>query len=178
MAEKRSHKCGHPTADGGPCRFPVSNEGELCHQHRNDDPSVGGRPRKDFTDEQVKQIEKLASFMSQEQIADFFGVTSRTLRTRLKEDPELQTVYRKGRARAIAGVASGLLERALAGEPRATEFYLQTQGGWTKRRKVEHGGEIKGGDRHVHVYLPDNERDDDVPDAVHQRVSGNGADAS
>ena len=100
-----------------------------------------GRPRKTLGDDQIKQVEKLAAVMTQEQIADFLGISDRTLRRRMSEDQEVLSAYARGRARAIAGVATNLLQQAQGGNVRAMEFYLKTQAGWKETQVQEHTGD-------------------------------------
>lgn len=89
-----------------------------------------GRPRRELTDEQVKSVEKLSAVLTQEQIADFLGVTDRLLRRRIVDDPRVSSAYKKGRANAV-GVAGGkLLELVNKGNLGAICFYLKCQAGW------------------------------------------------
>jgi len=88
------------------------------------------RPRIDLTDDQVVQVEKLAAVLTQEQIADFLGISERTLRNRIKDDERVLAAYARGRARAIHGVATNLVQQAEEGNVNAAKFYLETQAGW------------------------------------------------
>lgn len=99
-----------------------------------------GRPRLDLTPEQKEQVEKLAAVLTQEQIADFLGISERTLRNRITDDPEIAAAYARGRARAIGNVAKGLLQQAIEGNVRAMEFYLRTQAGWEETTVAKHIG--------------------------------------
>lgn len=99
-----------------------------------------GRPRREITPEEEAQIEKLASVLTQRQIADFLGMSHETLRTRMLENPDLRVRYDRGRAKAVAGVGSTVLQRALAGDPIMARFYLITQGGWKERQDIGVGG--------------------------------------
>ena len=96
--------------------------------------------RKDLTDEQVIQIEALASVLTQGQIADYFGMSDGTLRKRMYEYPEVAEAYARGRARTIGGVAKNLVNRAMAGDHNAQQFYLLSQGGWRISHSLEHTG--------------------------------------
>jgi len=103
------------------------------------------RPRKTLTDEQTAQVQKLAAVMTQEQIADFMGISDRTLRRRMREDENVLSAYARGRAQAIATVAASLLKQAQSGELRAMEFYLKTQAGWkeTSRHEIVQPEDVK-----------------------------------
>lgn len=98
------------------------------------------RPRKDITNEQVAQIEKLAAVLTQEQIGDFLGMSDRTLRRRLLDDERVLSAYQKGRAASIAGVATNLLKQARDGNTTAAIFYLKTQAGWKETAAHEISG--------------------------------------
>lgn len=88
------------------------------------------RPRGALTAEQIAQLEKLAAHLTLEQIADFFNVSSRTLRRRMHNDARILSAYKKGRAAAIDEVARSLLDLAKAKNLTAIIFYLKTQAGW------------------------------------------------
>ena len=119
------------------------------------------RPRKDITAEQVAQVEKLAAVLSLDQIADFLGMSPRTLDRRLVDDERVATAYSRGRAASIAGVATNLLKQARDGNTTAAIFYLKTQAGWKEAQQVEHsgpgGGPIETSAK-VAVYIPENGR--------------------
>jgi hypothetical protein len=92
-----------------------------------------GRPRVELTDEQVVSIEKLAAVLSIAQIADFLGIGERTFGDIKDRDERVSAAYKKGKANAIANVAKGLLQRAIAGDNTAAIFYLKTQAQWNER---------------------------------------------
>lgn len=99
-----------------------------------------GRPRKEITDEQIAQVEKLASVLNTAQLADFLGMCENTFLQRRKEDPRIDEAYKKGKADAMAKVGASLLKQALAGNTTAQIFYLKTQAGWRDKVEVEHSG--------------------------------------
>lgn len=121
----------------------------------------GGRPRKELTKEQVEQVGKLAAVLNMDQIADFLGLSERTLRRRFHDDPRVLSAYEKGKAQAIAGVATNLIQQARAGNMTAAIFYLKTQAGWKETDKHELVGE-GGGPIQVtvtrRIVRPDGER--------------------
>lgn len=97
----------------------------------------GGRPPKTLTDDEIIQLEALACVLTKSQLADYFGMTEKTLRAVEERQPEVSTAYRKGRARAIADVGSALYQKAVAGNIPACKFFLQTQAGWSERKTIE-----------------------------------------
>lgn len=88
------------------------------------------RPRKKLTDEQVVELRALSAVLSQEQIADYFGISRKTFYEMLQRDPRVSTQYKKGRSQAIASIAGNLIKQAKAGNTSAAIFYLKTQAGW------------------------------------------------
>ena len=103
------------------------------------------RPRKNLTEEQITQVTALAAFLTIDQIADYFGLSDKTLRNRMAEDPAVSTAYKKGKQRAIADVAGNVLSKARQGDNACMFFYLKTQAGWRETRGIEHSGQIQGG---------------------------------
>ena len=90
----------------------------------------GGRPRTELTEGQIAELETLAAVLNQDQIADYMGIPSRTLRAVLSRDELVSAAYKKGRAKAIGRVAQSLLRSATDGNTTAQIFYLKTQAGW------------------------------------------------
>lgn len=100
-----------------------------------------GRPKKDLTDEQIQQIEKLAGYgLNEDLIADFFGMGDETLRARMKEDPVIMRAYKKGRAVRISEVSFKLQENIDKGDQASIFFYLKTQARWSETVKQEISG--------------------------------------
>lgn len=97
-----------------------------------------GRPPKTLTDEQRAQVEALAAYLSQEQIADYFGIGKTTWFAMLQRDDDLSERYKRGKAKAIAAVAQGLLQKARKGDNAASMFYLKTQAGWRETNQIDH----------------------------------------
>ena len=116
-----------------------------------------GRKRKTLDQDQRAQVEALAAYLSQDQIADYFGITRPTFAAMIERDEDISLRYKKGKAKAIGAVAQGLLQKArgstdAAGKwhpPDTTSaiFYLKTQAGWRETSVHEHtgadGGAIK-----------------------------------
>ena len=97
----------------------------------------GGRPPKKLDDKQIAQVEALASVLTKARLADYFGITEKTFRAVEERQPEVSTAYSKGKAMAIADVASSLYEQAKSGNIQAAKFYLKTQAGWREDAPVE-----------------------------------------
>ncbi|WP_292019912.1 hypothetical protein [Maritimibacter sp. UBA3975] len=88
------------------------------------------RPRIVLTEDQCREVETLAALLNQDQIADYFGIARNTFRAICDRDEEVLARYKKGKAKAIAHVANGLLQKARAGDTTSAIFYLKTQAGW------------------------------------------------
>jgi len=97
----------------------------------------GGRPVKVLTETDVTKLEALACVLTKSQVADYFCMTEKTLRAVEERQPEVNTAYRKGKAMAIASVATSLYDQAMAGNFHAMKFYLQTQAGWSEKRALD-----------------------------------------
>lgn len=95
------------------------------------------RPVITLTVDQVREVETLAALLTQDQIADYLGICRNTFRAILVRDPDVDEHYKRGKARAIAHVANGLLQRARAGDTTCAIFYLKTQAGWRDQGPVE-----------------------------------------
>ena len=105
----------------------------------------GGRPVRVLAETDITKLEALARVLTKSQLADYFGMTEKTLRAIEGRQPEVSTAYRKGKAMAIADVAGSLYEQAKNGNMQAAKFYLKTQAGWREDSPVE-------------LYQPDDDR--------------------
>lgn len=134
---KRTSRCKPPEREEPPevaqleeaqknSRYSVSREG------------IGGRPLTRLTPEQVDKVYVLASVLTLQQIADYFGFSADTFRRMLDRDPRLQRAYRRGLAEAVVSVGTGVILKARSGDARATEFFLKTRGGWVETKGVDH----------------------------------------
>lgn len=92
-----------------------------------------------LSDEQVAQVEALASVLSLEQIADYFGISKPTFYKIMERQPEVAVRFRKGKSKAIVTIGKNLIEQAKDGNLTAIIFYLKTQAGWreTEQKDVE-----------------------------------------
>lgn len=91
-----------------------------------------------LNDEELAQVEALASVLSTEQIADYFGIGRTTFYQVMERQPEVSVRYKKGRSKAIGSVAKGLLQKAQSGDNAAMMFYLKTQAGWRETQNIDH----------------------------------------
>ena len=137
---------GGRNADGTPCRKRVLSARCFAHADAPEpDPDLKpgrGRPRLELSGTEKDLVERLAAFLTQEQIARALGIGEKTFRRRLADDPELRAAYDRGRAMAVAEVGNSLLLNALNGNVTAQIFFLKTQGGWVERTRVEHSGQM------------------------------------
>ena len=78
-------------------------------------------------------VERLAAVLSKSQMADYFGISETTLRAIEARQPEVSDAYKRGKGRAIAGVAGNLINQAQNGNVTAAIFYLKTQAGWKEQ---------------------------------------------
>ena len=81
-------------------------------------------------DEEMSQVEALASVLTSEQIADYFGIARTTFYDIMSRQEDVSVRYKRGRAKAIGLVAKGLLKKAQSGDTTSAIFYLKTQAGW------------------------------------------------
>lgn len=95
----------------------------------------GGRPPVVFTDQQIIELQALSAVLNKSQVADYFGITEKTLREVEKRQPEVSTAYKKGKVKQIASMGSNLVQLAKAGNVSANIFYLKTQGGWKEEQQ-------------------------------------------
>ena len=97
-----------------------------------------GRPPKTLTDEQRAQVEALAAYLSQDQIADYLGTSRPTFAAMIERDPDISLRYKRGKAKAVGAVAQNLIQQARDGNVTASIFYLKTQAGWKETQGVDH----------------------------------------
>ena len=90
-----------------------------------------------LTDEEIAQVEALASVLTTEQIADYFGIGRTTFYQIMERQPEVSVRYKRGRAKAIGSVAKNLVTKAQNGDNAAMMFYLKTQAGWKETTHIQ-----------------------------------------
>jgi hypothetical protein len=96
-----------------------------------------GRPAKTLSDKQRGEIETLAAFLSIEQLADYFGIGRTTFYALAEKDPEILEHYKRGKSKAIAHIAQGLIQKARAGDTTSAIFFLKTQARWRETERHE-----------------------------------------
>lgn len=96
-----------------------------------------GRPAKTLTDKQRGEVETLAAFLSIEQLADYFGIGRTTFFALMERDPEISELYKRGKSKAIAHIAQGLIQKARAGDTTSAIFFLKTQARWRETERHE-----------------------------------------
>lgn len=113
------------------------------------------RPTITLSPEQICEVETLAALPSQDQIADYFGICRNTFRAIRARDEEVDANYKRGKAKAIAHVANGLLQKARTGCTTSSIFYLKTQAGWRETAHVDEAIERTdtGGKDRLKVFL-------------------------
>jgi hypothetical protein len=100
------------------------------------------RPQTNFTDEEITQLEKLSAVLTVAQMADFFGISERGFRLRMKRDARVRAAYKRGKSDAIFRVGGKLLQMAEGGNVTAMIFFLKTQAGWRETEAVPDVSEI------------------------------------
>ena len=112
----------------------------------------GGVAPRVLTDLEIEQIEKLAAYLSVEQVADFIGVGRTTFYEIMERQPEVSVRYKAGRAKVVGVIAQSLISKARDGDTASMVFYLKTQAGWKEKSEVEVTGAIG-------ITIFDNEQD-------------------
>ena len=102
-----------------------------------DKKNKGGRPATVLNDDQLAQVEALESFLTLDQIADYFCIGRTTFHRIMERQEEVSVRYKKGRTNAIGTVAKSLIQQAREGNITAQIFYLKTQGGWKEGNQLE-----------------------------------------
>ena len=88
-----------------------------------------------FDEEDIKEVERLASSLTVAQLADYFKIGLTTLYEVFKRQPLVAESYKKGKAKAVERIANVLQEHAINGGPgnmTAAIFYLKTQARWSE----------------------------------------------
>jgi len=97
-----------------------------------------------FNEDELAQVEALASCLSTEQIADYFGISRTTFYEIRERQPAVSERYKVGKAKAIEEIAGSLVKNAKAGDTASAIFYLKTQAGWKETTVNEHTGKDGG----------------------------------
>lgn len=100
------------------------------------------KPKRDITPEESAQVEAMAAHgHTQEEIAEFLGMSARSFNYKKKENKILIAAYNRGRFKAKNYVASRLWryirnDALTAINLSAITFYLRTQAGWTEKQEM------------------------------------------
>ena len=86
----------------------------------------------------LAKFEALASVLTQEQIGEYFGVSKRTITNEMRRNQKAASAFYRGKAQAVASVASTLLSKAKEGDNACMMFYLKTQAGWRETQNIDH----------------------------------------
>ncbi|NBU53148.1 MAG: hypothetical protein EBS33_02065 [Alphaproteobacteria bacterium] len=101
-----------------------------------------GRSTRVITLEETAQVEAMAAHgHTQEEIAEFLGMSARSFRYKKNENKILIAAYNRGRFKAKNYVASRLWryirnDALTAINLSAITFYLRTQAGWTEKQEM------------------------------------------
>ena len=90
-----------------------------------------------LNDDEIAQVEALASVLTTEQIADYFVIGRTTFYEIMERQPDVSVRYKRGRAKAIGNIAKNLVTKAQSGDNAAMIFYLKTQAGWKETTHVQ-----------------------------------------
>lgn len=97
-----------------------------------------GRPKKEFTEEQLEQIRKMAGYgLARQHIANIFDVCVDTLAKYAGE------VFKKGESEGFGNLLEAAHIRALKGSDRLLEFLLKTRYGLSEKAIIENVGEAQ-----------------------------------
>jgi len=100
-----------------------------------------GRKAKTLSLEQIEQIPKLAAVLNQTQLADYFGMGAESFRRLAKENPEIDSAYKKGVSEAISEIGGSLVAKARDGDLGAMIFFLKCRANWKEKSEVEVTGQ-------------------------------------
>ena len=92
-----------------------------------------GRPPLNLKPEEVEQVERLAAYLNQAQIAAVLGIAEDTFRRIMRENDSVSMAYKRGRASHVGTVAASLLRNATEkNNVLAQMFFLKCRGGWVE----------------------------------------------
>lgn len=86
-------------------------------------------------------VEQYASEgLTEEQVAECFGVSRATIQRRKAEDEAFEAAYKRGQASGIQKVANALFGAAMDGNTTAMIFFLKSRAGWKETNVQEFSG--------------------------------------
>ena len=99
---------------------------------------TAGRPRKDLTDRDIAQVEKLAGYgLTEAAIAHILDLSSRSFRDKKTANARIFAALEKGKAAAEAKVAQAVYMRALRGDMTAAIWWEKTRANRSDRHLVD-----------------------------------------
>ena len=131
----------------------------------------GGRPKVSLTSQELKQLEKMAGFLSQREAAAILGVSENTMTKMIREDESVNTAWQKGRSLANLEVSKSLYKNATQKmNPIAQLFWLKCQSGWVESQPQQERQQIN-----IHYSPAQGRGERDVtpePDRLESNESG------
>jgi hypothetical protein len=96
--------------------------------------------------DQLKTVYALASCLTMDQIAHYFGINPNTMLEIRKKQSEIDRAYKAGLSNVINDIANNLITKAKKGDTAAICFFLKTRAGWRETNRVEQVG------KHEHTH--------------------------
>jgi uncharacterized protein (UPF0262 family) len=107
----------------------------------SEEQNLGGRPKIELTQEEIKELPHLSAHLTTQQIADYFGICRNTFAALRERQPEVFEQYKKGRARKILKLSEKLEDRSMGvdetGCAASLIFGLKALGEWSEKQVIE-----------------------------------------
>ena len=88
-------------------------------------------------------VEQYASEgLTEEQVAECFGVSRATIQRRKAEDEAFEAAYKRGRYSGVQKVANALFQSAINGNTTAQIFFLKSRAGFKETAVTEFSGDM------------------------------------
>lgn len=105
------------------------------------------------TEFNLAEVEELATRgLNQAQIAEYFGVSAKTVSDHKKYD-DFATALKRGQAKGISAVANALFKKAKDGDVTACALYLRARAGWEVTKNIKQ--EITQENRNIELTKKD-----------------------
>ena len=99
---------------------------------------MAGRPKFDFTDKILKQVESLAAQgLSQDQIGSVIGCCQQTIIRHKKDNVDFVNAINRGKNKGVAIITNALFESAKGGNLGAQIFFLKNRAGWRDKQDLD-----------------------------------------